>query len=113
MNRNKQEIKVDELVNGFYQMPKFLFVEQFKKLNSTSKILYAMMKERHEGSLKNKWVDENGDIYHVMPQEYMAKELNVMVRPVQRCIKQLTEHLLVESVQVGFRKPNHLYLNMI
>ncbi len=113
MNRNKQEIKVDELVNGFYQIPKFLFDEQFKKLNSTSKILYAMMKERHEVSLKNKWVDDNGDIYHVMPQEYIAKELNVTVRTVQRCLKQLNEHLLIESVQVGFRKPNHLYLNMI
>ena len=113
MNKNKQEMKVDELVNGFYQVPKFLFDEQFKKLNSTSKILYAMMKERHEVSLKNKWVDDNGDIYHVMPQEYMAKELNVTVRTVQRCLKQLTEHMLVESVQIGFRKPSHLYLNMM
>lgn len=113
MNKNKQEMKVDELVNGFYQVPKFLFDEQFKKLTSTSKILYAMMKERHEVSLKNKWVDDNGDIYHVMPQEYMAKELNVTVRTVQRCLKQLTEHMLVESVQIGFRKPSHLYLNMM
>lgn len=37
MNKNKREMKVDELVNGFYQVPKFLFDEQFKKLTSTSK----------------------------------------------------------------------------
>lgn len=113
MIENKLEVKLDDLVNGFYQIPKFLFGEQFIKLTSTSKILYAMLKERHEISLKNKWVDENGDIYHIMPQEFMAKELNVTVRTVQRCLKQLAEYMLVESVQIGFRKPNHLYLNMV
>lgn len=95
MNKNKREMKVDESVNGFYQVPKFLFDEQFKKLTSTSKILYAMMKERHEVSLKNKWVDENGDICHVMPQLFMAKELKVGIRTIRRSIDQLSEYKLV------------------
>lgn len=113
MNKNKQETKLDELVNGFYQVPKFLFDEQFKKLTSTSKILYAMMKERHEVSLKNKWVDENGDIYHVMPQLFMAKELKVGIHTIRRSIDQLSEYKLVETIRMGVRKPNRIYLNMV
>ena len=113
MNGNKLELKLEEMVNGFYQIPNFLFDEQFNKLTSTAKILYAMMKERHAVSLKNKWVDSNGDIYHVMPQKFMAKELNINVRTAQRALNQLSEYSLIENVQVGIRKPNHLYLNMI
>ena len=37
MNKNKLKMKVDELVNGFYQVPKFLFDEQFKNLQVLQK----------------------------------------------------------------------------
>lgn len=113
MIENILEVKLDDLVNGFYQIPKFLFSEQFIKLNSTSKILYAMLKERHEISLKNKWVDENGDIYHIMPQEFMASELKVGIRTIRRGLKQLMDYELIETVRMGVRKPNRLYLNML
>ena len=57
--------KVNEcLENTFYQVPKELFINPYyEKLNSDSKLLYALLLDRLSVSMKNEWIDEDGNIF--------------------------------------------------
>ena len=56
--------KINEyLENTFYQVPKELFTNPFyKKLNSDSILLYALLLDRLSVSRKNEWIDEDGNV---------------------------------------------------
>lgn len=105
--------KSDHQNNIFYQVPKFLFLDEFKKLSNNAKILYSMLKERHELSVKNNWIDDEGNIYYVMVQESMAKALGVSVRTITTIIETLVNADLIQNVRMGHNKPNRLYLLMV
>lgn len=52
--------------NRFFQMPKFLFEGDFKdKLNNDSRVLYSLLRDRHELSLLNNWVNENNEVFFI------------------------------------------------
>ena len=52
------------LENTFYQVPKELFVnDNYKSLNSDSKLLYALLLDRLSVSRKHEWFDEDNNIY--------------------------------------------------
>ena len=52
------------LENIFYQIPKELFINPYyKNLSSDSKLLYALLLDRLSVSMKNQWIDEDGNIY--------------------------------------------------
>ena len=57
--------KVNEyLENTFYQIPKELFInDNYKSLNSDSKLLYALLLDRLSVSRKHEWIDENNNVY--------------------------------------------------
>lgn len=105
--------KSDHENNIFYQVPKFLFLDEFKKLSNNAKILYSMLKERHELSVKNNWIDDEGNIYYIMVQESMAKALGVSVRTITTLIETLVKADLIQNVRMGHNKPNRLYLLMV
>lgn len=49
---------------AFYRIPKQLFTEsQFDGLSIGAKLLYGMMVDRMELSLKNGWIDKQGRAY--------------------------------------------------
>lgn len=49
----RRRFHVSDVINStFFQVPKFLFTDEFKDLNSDARLLYAMLKDRHELSLK-------------------------------------------------------------
>lgn len=50
----------------FYQIPKVFFTsENYKNLTNDMKIAYAILRDRLNLSIKNSWVDEDGNIYFV------------------------------------------------
>lgn len=48
----------------FYRIPK-IFVESplYKPMSTDAKFTYAILKDRFELSLRNNWIDKNGDVY--------------------------------------------------
>ena len=49
---------------AFYRIPKLLFTDRrFETLSTDAKLLYGMLIDRMELSLKNGWIDEQGRIY--------------------------------------------------
>lgn len=99
----------------YYQLPKFLFGKNsyFKKLSNDAKVLYSILRDRHELSLSNGWEDENHDIYLIYSRIDMAEILNMSQPTLRKVIKELIDYGLMEEVRQGLNKPNIIYLNYI
>lgn len=94
----------------FYQMPKWLFEGRFKKLSNNARVAYALLKSRHDLSVKNRWIDENGDIYLIFTIKELEELLNCSKPSVIKYKKELIENDLIEEVRQGLKQPNLIYL---
>lgn len=110
----RRRFHVSDVINStFFQVPKFLFTEEFKDLNSDARLLYAMLKDRHELSLKNRWLTDDGEVYLIYTREEMMRMLQVSKPTVIKAMETLKEHGLLEEVRQGLRKPNLIFMYMI
>lgn len=107
-----RRIKASEVQeNRFYQLPKFLVHdEQFKGLTSDAKLLYAILRDRHELSLQNKWVDDDGYVYIICTRQYMMDTLGLSDKPVTKAMKDLKKYGLLDEKRQGLNRPNLIYL---
>ncbi|MDE3734093.1 replication initiator protein A [Streptococcus suis] len=98
----------------FYRIPKVL-VESvyYRQMSTESKFTYAILKDRFELSLKNNWVDENGDVYLIFTIEELQSILGYGKNKVIKIKKELAEYGLLEEVRQGLNKPNLLYLGNV
>jgi hypothetical protein len=94
----------------FFQMPKFLFSGEFEGLSNDARVLYMLLRDRHGLSVKNKWYDENGDVYLYYKREDMEAVLNLSERTVAKIMASLRHFGLLEEVKQGQGKPNKIYL---
>jgi len=98
-------------INKFYQMPKFLFdCGEFKDLSNDSKVLYMLLKDRHELSLSNGWVDDSGFVYFIYTRKDMQEIMNVSKNTITKIVNELKKYNLIEEVKQGLQKPNLIYL---
>jgi len=96
--------------NTFYQLPKFLFADEFRELSNDARILYSLMRERHELSIKNKWLNENQEVYIIFSRENMGAMLGLSRPTVIKVVNELKFHNLVQEERPGLGKPNRIYL---
>ncbi|VDN49220.1 Replication initiator A domain protein [Petrocella atlantisensis] len=98
----------------FYQMPKFLFDGELKKgLSNDAKVLYSLLKDRHELSLQNNWVNENNEVYLVYTRGNMQEMLGLSDKTVKKAVDQLKKYGLMEEERLGFNRPNRIYLTAV
>lgn len=75
----------------FYQLPKELYeLEKYKDLSNDACVLYAMLRDRLQVSVKNGWVDEEGRVYFI----YTREEAAVMIRKTERTIRKYFNELV-------------------
>ena len=68
----------DQYRERFYQLPKVFFTNpNYKKLSNDAKIAYAILRDRLDLSIKNKWVDEQNAIYFIYTNENLMSILNL------------------------------------
>ena len=105
-------MKIDEVKrNAFYQFPQWLLKEPYKELGEKAKLVYMLIFDRKSLSEKNKWHDENGDIYVYFPIEEFMEVLSCSRQSVVNAKKELVEIGLIKEVRQGVNKPNRLYIN--
>lgn len=110
----RRRFHVSDVINStFFQVPKFLFTDEFKDLNSDARLLYAMLKDRHELSLRNRWLTDDGEVYLIYTREEMMRMLQVSKPTVIKAMEALKNHGLLEEVRQGLRKPNLIFMYMI
>lgn len=98
----------------FYRIPK-IFVESplYKPMSTDAKFTYAILKDRFELSLRNNWIDKNGDVYLIYTITELQEILGYGNKKVIKLKKELQEYALLEEVRQGLNKPNLLYLGNI
>lgn len=108
----KRYTLTDVTSNQFYQMPKFLFEGELKSnLSNDAKVLYSILKDRHELSLKNNWVNKNNEVYLIYTREDLCDMLGCSQPTLRKAIKQLKDNNLMDEERQGINKPNLIYLN--
>lgn len=95
----------------FYQLPKVFFTnDNYKKLSNDAKISYAILKDRLELSIRNNWIDEDGNIYFIYTIKQLEDILNCGNQKVNKIKKELEKVNLLIQKRQGLNKPNLLYL---
>lgn len=97
----------------FYKFDKWILLEgKLKKLSPTAKLLYMVLKDREEISLKNAkaFTDEDGNLFQYFDQEKAAELIGVSLSAIKKAFKDLQEYKLIESIRQGLGKPNRLYI---
>ena len=104
---------IDVAGNQFYKLDKWILAEKsLKKLSPTAKLLYVILKDREELSLKNAeyFTDKEGYLFQYFDQENASDLLGVSLTAIKKAFKDLQEYKLIESVRQGQGKPNRLYI---
>jgi len=101
---------IDRAKYTYFQMPKILFFgKKYKsKLTAVDRDAYAVLLDRLNVSIKNNWVDENGDIYFVYSNKELMKTLNVSKPTLMKIKTRLRETNLLVEERTG--RANRLYL---
>ncbi|MFT8726350.1 replication initiator protein A [Liquorilactobacillus nagelii] len=101
----------------FFQFPKVLmYGEQYKHLSNDAKLAYMVLKDRLEYSLRNHWVDEDGNIYFVYTNAELMELFNSSEKTVIKIKKELEglnllrQKRMVFQPKAGKQLPNRLYL---
>ena len=99
---------------SFYRIPKMLFTsEYFKKLSSDAKILYGLMLDRMNLSIKNQWFDEKNRAYIYFSIEDIMEMLNCGRNKAIKSLQELDDETgigLIEKRRQGFGKANIIYV---
>ena len=107
-NFNIKEIQKEK----FYQLPKVFFTNpKYTKLSNDAKITWSILRDRLDLSIRNNWVDKNGDIFFIYTNEKLKSILNISSpNKLSKIKKELTEANLFNQIRVGLNKPNKLYI---
>ena len=68
----------EEITLRFYQTPKALFKNpKYRGLSLGPKLMYSILRDRLDISIKNNWKDEKGYIYLIFSVEELSKLLEI------------------------------------
>ena len=97
---------------SFYRVPKALIkVDLFEKMSGDAKLLYAVLLDRMNLSLKNGWQDEDGNAYIICTIDEIMDSIRCARQKAVKLLDELEhEYQLIERRRQGLCKPNLLYV---
>lgn len=107
--------KINEyLENVYYQVPKELFINPYyKSLKPYSILLYGLLLDRLSISMKNEWIDEDGNIFLIFTRKEAEEKLNLSDKTVTKAFNQLSDVKLIYEKRQGSKKTNIIYVGKI
>ena len=101
----------EEVTLRFYQTPKALFRNpKYKGLSLGPKLMYSILRDRLDMSIKNNWKDEKGYIYLIFSIKELANLLEIDRKAVMRYKKSLVDYGLIIDKRLGQGRPNRIYV---
>lgn len=99
----------------YYKTPKELCDNPCYRhvLTSDAKLIYALLLDRMELSRKNKWVNDQGEIFLLYAKENVAEILGIAERTVYSSFKLLEACQLIKQERQGLNKPNKIYIGKV
>ena len=100
---------------SFFKFPKpFIYDEKYKTLSNNAKMLYMLLFDRLELSLKNGWHDKEGDVFQYYTNEQLMIDLNCNSnKTIIKIKKELKDAGLMKEVRQGMNLPNRIYLDVL
>lgn len=94
----------------FYMIPKELFVnERYTSLSPAAILLYGILLDRLTLSIKNNWIDKNGNVYLIFTRKEIQKLLHISDKTCTKVFKELVDAKLLLEKSQGKAKPKLLY----
>lgn len=94
----------------FYMIPKELFVnERYTSLSPAAILLYGILLDRLTLSIKNNWIDKNGNVYLIFTRKEIQKLLHISDKTCTKVFKELVDAKLLYEKSQGRTKPKLLY----
>ena len=90
-----------------------MFEGEFKTLSNNARILYSILRDRHDRSLQNRWINEQNEVYLIYTRKNMEEMLGLADKTVKKAVEQLKEFGLIEEEQIGLNMANRIYLTDI
>ena len=110
-------IKKNEVTGflSFFKFPKpFIYDEKYKTLSNNAKMLYMLLFDRLELSLKNGWHDKEGNVFQYYTNEQLMIDLNCNSnKTIIKIKKELKDAGLMTEVRQGMNLPNRIYLDAL
>jgi len=101
----------EEVTLRFYQVPKALFKNPaYEGLSIGSKLMYSVLRDRLDISIKNNWKDENGYIYLIYSLKDLLDLLEIDEKTTIKYKKELVKYKLIVDKRVGQGNPNRIYV---
>ena len=100
---------------AFFKFPKpFIYDEKYKELSNNAKLLYMLLFDRLELSLKNGWHDKDGNVFQYYTNEQLMIDLNCNSNnTIIKIKKELKDAGLMTEVRQGMNLPNRIYLDAL
>ncbi|MDU1273538.1 MAG: replication initiator protein A [Staphylococcus warneri] len=84
---------------------------KYTNLSNDAKITWSILRDRLDLSIRNNWIDKNGDIFFIYTNEKLKSILNISSpNKLSKIKKELTQADLFNQIRVGLNKPNKLYI---
>lgn len=98
----------------FYRVPKALFTEpEFKALSTDARLLYGLMLDRMQLSIRNGWADEEGRIFISYTVDSIMADLSCGNKKAGQLLAELDDKKgigLISRVRQGQGKPDRIYV---
>ena len=100
---------------SFFKFPKpFIYDEKYKTLSNNAKMLYMLLFDRLELSLKNGWHDKEGNVFQYYTNEQLMIDLNCNSnKTIIKTKKELKDAGLMTEVRQGMNLPNRIYIDAL
>ena len=103
-----KRIKIDDIEkSNFYKMPKKIY--ELDNLKPVDRELYMLCLENWRLSVKNNWINENGEIFFYASQNKFAQQMKVDKKTIIAAFKKLINNDLLEAEKEK-GEPNMYYL---
>ena len=98
----------------FYRIPKLLIKDKrFSGISSDAKMLYGLMLDRMQLSVKNGWIDEVNRVYIIYTVEQIMEDLCCCKEKAIKILSELNGQKgigLIEKIRRGLGKPDIIYV---
>ena len=96
---------------SYYRIPKALFQEpRFLTLSTDAKTLYGILLDRMSLSVKNGWLDEQGQVFIIFTIEDVKRALCCADNKATKLLRELEKFGLIERKRRGLGKPSLVYV---
>jgi len=99
----------------FYRVPKILFTDPaFAKLSTEARLLYGLLLDRMQLSMKNGWMDEDGKVFIFFTVENVMEALACGNKKAGALLGELDDRKgigLITRIRQGMGRPDKIYVH--